>query len=60
MDTIEDLQLEHGLSYTNNKLHVIVNNERLQQYDFRTRKWTKSPGKTEQSLANDVSKKNNE
>jgi hypothetical protein len=42
MDTIENLQLEHGLSYANNKLYVIVNNERSQQYDFRTKKWTKT------------------
>jgi hypothetical protein len=54
MDGIENLQLEHGLSYANNKLYVIVNNERLQQYDFRTKKWTKT------KVNNNVSKKNNE
>lgn len=45
MDTIENLQLEHGLSYANNKLNVVVHDERLQQYDFRTKKWTKTIGK---------------
>ncbi|CAF1126462.1 unnamed protein product [Adineta steineri] len=52
MDTIENLQLEYGLSYANNKLNVMANDIRLQQYDFRTRKWTKS-------IVNNVLKKNN-
>ncbi|CAF1656390.1 unnamed protein product [Adineta ricciae] len=42
MDSIDNLQLEHGLTYTSNKLNVIANNQRIQQYDFRTKKWTKT------------------
>ena len=42
LDSIPDLQLEHGLSYAKNHLYVMARNERLQQYSFRTKKWTSS------------------
>jgi hypothetical protein len=43
MDIIAKIQFElRLLSYVNNKLYMIIHNERLQEYDFRTKTWTQA------------------
>lgn len=54
---IENLQLEHGLAYANNRLDVIGNNKRLKQYDFRTQQWSNVSAKVQPSHETDPTKK---
>ena len=54
---IENLQLDHGLAYANNRLDVIGNNKRLKQYDFRTQQWSKVSEKAQPSQETGPAKK---
>jgi hypothetical protein len=54
---IENLQLDHGLAYANNRLDVIGHNKRLKQYDFLTQQWSKVSNQVQSSQETNPTKK---